>query len=131
MQLTCAVCGNPFESKRAHAKYCSSTCRSRRSRRGGAATDTTTVQPLSMVEVTQAELIRLARLDTVEGQLAMTLAFRLASAAETGSAIATLSKDLSRVMGLLRAGAVTTLDEVEAARQRRDEKLARARQAPA
>lgn len=122
--VTCAVCGNPFEASRAHAKYCSPTCRSRRSR-AGVETEPPT-ESVGIVSVTEAELRKLERLDTVEGQQALALACRIASASSTSSAVATCSVELSRLMRVLRATAVVEEDELSRARRKSEQKRARA-----
>lgn len=126
----CAQCGAAFEAKRSTAKYCSPKCRKRSNRRPPstkAADRDLPAKLRSIEEAVRAELERLERTETLEGQQAIEISIRMGVLAESGSAVAALSKELSRVMLLVRAGAVTTEDEVAKARRLRDEKLARAR----
>jgi len=133
--VACAQCTTEFEARRATAKFCSSTCRSRANRAPAAAANASTKgkKPGSAASdfeaATRKELVRLNKLDSMLGQQALVVARRLANGAETGSAVATLSKEHSRLMGLLsgKAGAGDEIDEVA---RKRDEKATRARQTP-
>jgi hypothetical protein len=108
--VTCAGCGNDFEAKRSTAKFCSPTCRKRGSRGVGTAD-----VPSDLVAVTQRELERLGKFDTVDGQQAMVIANRMVSPFETGAAVSSLSKDLSRLIATLGRGA-QSVDPVQAAK---------------
>ena len=122
--VTCAACGQPFEAKRSTAKYCGATCRQRARRMPDAAKEA--APQSSLADVTERELTNANRLDTVPGQQAMALARRLANpAGETGSAVAALSRELSRLLASMQTGK-ESVDEVEEARRKRDEKRARA-----
>lgn len=77
------------------------------------------------VALTREELRQLGRLDTMLGQQVLIVARRMSSGAETGSALATLSKEHSRLMAALSAGSKQT-DPVDEVSRRRDEKRARA-----
>lgn len=116
----CEQCGEEFQAKRSDAKTCSATCRTRAKRSAPESAST------GIVAATELELKRLAALDTFDGQHLMTLATRMASGKETGAAVASLSRELSRVMQVVRATSTHTEDEVEKARRRRDEKRAAA-----
>jgi hypothetical protein len=76
-------------------------------------------------EATRLELERVGQADSMLGQQVLIVARRMSSGAETGSALSTLSKEHSRLMGALGAGQKKTnpLDEIA---RRREEKLARA-----
>jgi hypothetical protein len=129
VQVTCAQCGEAFEGKRRTAKYCSPTCR-QRSRRRATPAETEAALDLELgggiVAMTRRELTSLKKLDSVVGQQAMTLAIRMTSGKETGSAIAALSRELTRVLQLARA-AGEVKDPVDEVRERREQKRARAR----
>ena len=107
--------------------YCDSTCRSRASRGRGDGADHLTVVTVaaatgsrrstsdpdddprpSLVQVVQRELENGERLDTVAGQQALAIAVRMASAGTTGSAVATLSKELRVAMAEALAGVKRT-----------------------
>ena len=114
MQVTCAGCGESFEAKRKTAKYCSGTCRTRGNRRADEAPVATSASA-GLSESTRAELARLRKLDTVQGQQVMVIALRMESLFETGSAVAALSREHSRLMGLLSRDA-KVVDPVQAAK---------------
>lgn len=63
--------------------------------------------------------------DTMLGQQVLIIARRMSSSEETGSALATLSKEHSRLMAVLGAEA-QTVDPVDEVGRRREEKRARA-----
>lgn len=123
MQVVCAVCEDAFEAKRSSAKFCSSTCR-QRAKRG-----TSMAEPVAgIVEATRAELVRMKKLDSMLGQQALTIAARLARPAnDTGSAVASLSRELSRLMAAA-GGTGAASDPVDEVRRRREQKAARATQ---
>ncbi|MBB3041011.1 hypothetical protein [Nocardioides soli] len=123
MQKDCAQCGEVFEAKRSTAKYCGDRCR-QQARRKVPAAEAEAIEPRlpSIVTTTQAELTRIGKLDTVLGAQAMTLAQRMTSMKDTGSAIAALSRELDRVMLRVAAGAAKQEDQLASARRRRDEK---------
>lgn len=124
MTVTCGACGQPFEAKRSTAKYCDATCRQRARRMPESAK--VKAPQSSLGAVTERELTKVGKLDTVAGQQAMALARRLANpAGETGSAVAALSRELSRLLASMQTGK-ESVDEVEEARRKRDEKRARA-----
>lgn len=128
--VTCAQCGEVFEAARATRKYCGDRCR-QQARRTVPAEEAETIEPRlpDLVELTIKELADLGKTDTVLGAQALTLATRMTSSKDTGSAIAALSRELDRVMLRLRAGAQTTEDQVASARRRRDEKRKKAAEA--
>jgi len=80
--------------------------------------------PLSGLEqAVTRELEAVGRLDTPTGQLAMELAYRVASPHETGAAVAALARQLSATMTAAVAGvtpaAANPLDEIRARRDRK------------
>ena len=74
---------------------------------------------------TREVLERLNQADSMLGQQVLIIARRMSNGAETGSALATLSKEHSRLMAVLGAGEKQA-DPVDEVRRRREEKLARA-----
>lgn len=119
MDAQCAACGVAFEAQRATAKYCGATCRKRGNRRGEVVV-LAAAPVVGLVEATRGELAAAGRLDTVLGQQALTLAERITNPRDTGSAIAALSRELSRVMAeaVKGAAAADPLDELRARRDR-------------
>jgi hypothetical protein len=77
------------------------------------------------VLLTRQELTQLGRLDTMLGQQVLIVARRMSNGAETGSALATLSKEHSRLMAALGAGGKQA-DPVDEVTRRREDKRARA-----
>lgn len=123
MQVACAQCGESFEAKRSTAKYCGDRCR-QQARRKATPAEAEAVEPRlpRIVELTWTELEALGKFDTVIGAQAMTLAMRMTSMVDTGSAIAALSRELDRVMLRARGSGASEEDELASARKRRDEK---------
>lgn len=123
MQVNCQQCGEPFEAKRSTAKYCSDKCRQRVQRRRN---DPPPAAPVGLVATVRKELEQLGKSESYVGQQALIIAERMASAKETGSAVTSLSQELTRLMATAKAGAPAEEDEVARARRIRDEKRARA-----
>lgn len=122
IKVTCP-CGEEFEAKSSRAKFCSPTCRSRAHRGQPAKAKRTVKRGASGFEkATLAELSRLKKVDTMLGQQALVIARRMGDATETGAAVATLSREHSRLMAAVAAGA-SVADPVDEARQSRERKL--------
>lgn len=128
--VTCAQCGEAFEAARRTRKYCGDRCR-QQARRAAPPEEAEDLEPRLplIVELTIKELEAMGKTHTVLGAQALTLATRMTSTKDTGSAIAALSRELDRVMLRLRAGAKENEDEVSSARRRRDEKRRKAAEA--
>ena len=123
MQRKCAGCGDTFEAKRSTAKYCGGTCRQRGNRRQepeAASEVDWTAFPL--VAATAAELEAAGRLDTSLGQQALTVALKVCSPFETGSGVASASKELRAIMAAALDGANIAADPLDELRARRDRK---------
>lgn len=137
MVLKCELCGEPFDAKRSTAKYCSPRCR-QQARRVAKDEPTTAAPPADpstgeavprIVKLTTDEVKRLGKADSVLGEQAIELAWRIVSRKDTGSAIAAVSRELDRIMLRLAAGAATQEDQLASARRRRDEKRRQAAEA--
>lgn len=132
-KVPCAgpTCRKSFVPKNTRQKFCSTTCRVAASRRPAektsAARKATEAAGRSFERATRAELVKLKELDSLRGQQLMFLAARMSDPAETGSSIASLSKEHSRLMDELRAGKPKG-DFVDEVRERRD-RIAREAQA--
>lgn len=143
----CEWCGDELTSTSPRARYCDSTCRSRASRARSAGAEEIPEEPPAkkrtaqktaatpeqdehaFVTATRKELDTLQAVDTMLGHQVLTIAERMGRGAETGAAMASLSKEHSRLMADIRARAKGNAeDPVEAARRARDEKTARAAQ---
>lgn len=123
----CDSCGKPYEAKRASSKFCGDTCRKRAQR------DPTPLphdddEPThgtassALLDAVRAELIEGERLDTALGAQALEIATRMTSPHETGSSVASLSRELRAVMGEALRNAKRVADPVDELRQRRDRK---------
>lgn len=105
MRLRCSVCSETFEAKRSSAKYCGGTCRNR-AMRGSPVPQIVTDEEAradservhALVARTTRELDEAGVLDSVMGQMALRLAEKLAGNNDTGSAMASLSKEFRAVM---------------------------------
>lgn len=124
MTVECAACGNDFEAKRKTAKFCSAACQKRGRRREQSAADGPLVDA-GFVDATVAELVRVGKRDTVMGHQVVVIAERMVSPFSTGSEVASLSKEHSRLMGLLTRGAAQA-DPVDEVKERRDRKTRQA-----
>ena len=112
----CISCERTFESPRKR-KTCSDVCKKRAQRAGAPSGN-------ALEKATLAELERLGKVDSMLGQQALVIARRMGDRAETGSAVATLSREHSRLMAAVAAG-VSVADPVDEARASRERKLGR------
>lgn len=146
--VTCAQCGTEFEAKRRSRRYCSPTCQ-KRARRGTEepgkveteaekvddepkpALAVSVLLGEDVVAATKRDLEAVGKLDSVAGRQAMVVAARMTLPKATGSEIAALSRELSRLMILAVGKAGQEADPVDEVKRKRDEKLAKARQTTA
>lgn len=144
MRVECTLCGDPFDAKRATARYCSERCKKRAQRAGlvvppsgsSVAGSVDTVRPDvspdgAVHAAVLAELEVLEKVDTVLGQTALILARQMESGRDTGSSAAAVSRELDRLMVRIRGAEGAPRDQLAAVRRRRDEKRGRARRAAA
>jgi hypothetical protein len=136
VQATCEECGIGFEAQRSTAKFCTTRCRTRATRRRADGRPAPALeappQALSapqhgedvplLVAATIGELAAAGRLSTTLGQTAVKLAERLVSRSETGSAVASLSKELRATMAAALAGGKTGEDPLDEFTERRHRK---------
>jgi len=134
VQRMCASCGRPYGAKRASSRFCGPTCRQRASRASAAGippraatSGDRAASPSDLERVVARELEAVGRLDTAIGQLAMELAYRVASPHETGAAVASLARELGATMTKALGGVAPVADPLDEIRARRDRK----RRAPA
>ncbi len=83
--------------------------------------------PSELERATTRELESVGRLESVAGQLALELAYRVASGHETGAAVASLVKELRVTMAAALAGLAPAPDALDELRARRDCKRSAAR----
>ena len=104
----CASCGKPFEGVRSTARYCSGACR-KRAQRGAKVSqirpDVTEAGETGLVAAVKRELTEADRLETALGQATVRLAERIDSGADTGSAVASLTRELRATLEAATAGA--------------------------
>lgn len=152
MQATCEQCRDRFEAKRSTAKYCTTRCRTRATRAratraraqglpapaavdrpaAGAAVPPASAPPPAadggdvplLIAATISELVAAGRLGTTIGQQAVKLAERMVNRSETGSAVASLSKELRATMVEALKGTAQEADPIDELRARRDRKRA-------
>ena len=131
---TCAGCGEGFEARHRNARWCSDRCRKAASRRSEKAAEpgpSLVVDSPSdgLVAAVTSELEAAKVAHTFAGQLAISLAKRLAHPDESGAS--SLSKELRTVMASALAGvtppaAEEEKDEVTKAREARERKARQA-----
>lgn len=125
MRKSCEQCGLFFEGKSPAGRFCSSTCRSRKSRGMAAASALPSVAtPATGVELSvRGQLEAAGRSETYLAGLALSLAQRMdASTAVMG--FAALAKELRATMSEALVGAEVKADDVDELKARRDAKLA-------
>jgi len=95
---SCEFCGVDYEARRQSARFCSDRCR-QRLRRAPVAAGAAPTTPGEVVDATRRELVAAGMLDTTLGRLALILAARMESPAETDSSVASVSREFRAVMG--------------------------------
>ncbi len=78
--------------------------------------------PSELERVVARELEAVGRLQSVAGQVALELAFRVASPFESGAAVASLAKQFGEAMDRALAGVAQAADPLDEIRARRDAK---------
>lgn len=109
-ELACAECGTVFEARSSRAKYCSPKCRKAVSRRPSkqgkleaeGAPQVPTAPPApeydSLADQIKNSLTELEALNTISGMAALRVAQQIDRGRDSGSAVATLTKELSRLV---------------------------------
>jgi len=127
MQRECESCGRSYTGRRASSRFCGGTCgkRSQRARAAGiplraATSDDREAAPSELERAVARELEAVGRLGSVAGQIALELAYRVASGHETGAAVAALVKELRATMAAAMAGLAPAPDALDELRARRD-----------
>lgn len=132
MERSCEGCGRAFSAQRKTARYCGPTCRSRaslaRSRAAksgavvqlpptGGEVDPESPAALPVRVAVENSLTKAGKLDTPAGQTALFLAERLnRSGGETASAVASLSREMHRLLAELMADVPVEPDALDQAR---------------
>lgn len=141
MDRMCAAgCGTSLAGRTPRARFCSSDCRAKatKRRRKGQPEDIGVVVPFApppdesappdepdgpVTRSTLDVLTRAERAETPSGQVALALARRIDKAADSGSSLAALARQLSETMAEALVGVVLEPDKVDELRARRDQKL--------
>lgn len=131
---SCEQCGASLEGRSSRARYCSSTCRARRAKGRPPLAESVVVDLVTpdapsegpVGSATRAALVAADRLGSPLGQACLVLAVRLDnSARETGSALASVARQLESMLASATRGAVAATspqmlqDEVAERRRRR------------
>jgi hypothetical protein len=134
VKVSCQECGSLFEAKRRGAQFCGVACRKRSSLRDIAAREAGELAPVSsisspettenppespLVASTRRELDEAGVADTVNGQIALRLALKLSQPGDTGSAMASLARQLSAAMAEALAGGTKKADSMDELMERR------------
>ncbi len=129
MQRECDECGLAYDARRATSRFCSDTCgkRAQRARAAGippraASLDDHEAPPSELERAVTRELEAVGRLQSVAGQVALELAYRVASPYESGAAVASLAKQFREAMDKALAGVDRAADPLDEIRARRDRK---------
>lgn len=124
----CEECGAAFVAKTKRARFCKPACRvraNRRPAREGAAAAQAGQEPPETPERASydrggllgqvvADLSSVGVLDTIPGKAALALAYRIESPMETGSAAASMTRELSRLVAEARALSDRQDDRIDA-----------------
>lgn len=137
MKVSCRECGKLFDAQTRARVFCGTACRKRSSDRDIAARKNAELAPVSslsppenatappdpvLVATTRRELEEAGVADTVSGQIALRLAEKLSQPGDTGSAMASLARQLSAAMSEALASGTKkadALDELAAWRDRK------------
>lgn len=119
----CLACGAELSGD-ARKRYCGPTCRKRGSRQASV-TEIHPSEVPTVVESTQAALVAADRLATPAGAAAMVLATKLDQGRDTGSAVASLVRELRATMAEALANTKVAADPVDELRRKREERQSR------
>ena len=137
MKVSCKECGTLFDARTRAATFCGTACRKRASnrdiaaRKNGDLAPVTSISPADepisapetgLVAETRRALEEADAVATVHGQIALTLAAKLASAVDTGSAMASLAKQLAAAMSEALAHGTQQTDALDELGAWRDKK---------
>lgn len=133
--LECPECHELFEASAWNALTCSPKCRKKRNRRPSkeSPSEVATITPPSddptdydgftLLRQVRAELVELQAESTSEGVMALALARRVESPLETGSAAATMTRELTRLLDIVRRKAGAANDGLAQIEARAEHKL--------
>jgi hypothetical protein len=118
--LTCQACGNDFVG-RADAKTCSNACKKRRLKNPGIAQEEPSDALIAAVEL---ELEKHGAVDSRPGQQAIQLAKMMSGKFAMATGVASISKELDRMIRVAIEESVVVADPLDELRRRREAKRA-------
>lgn len=144
LERVCEECGTGFVAKTKRAKYCRAACRVKANRRpskvgkaraeqqqSDGTADVVDLQPApaptydTLAEQVRTSLTAMQALDTISGMTALRVAQQIDRGGDSGAAVASLSKELTRLVAEAKAEAaprhrdgVTSLEDRVAAKLR-------------
>ena len=114
-ERTCDECGKAYTARHPRSRYCSTPCRVRVSKRpskipaalGEKAAEVKPEAPLydTLAETVRHQLAEIEALGTISGVAAIRVAQQIDRGRDTGSAVATLTRELSRLIEEAKAEA--------------------------
>ncbi len=125
-ERACDQCGRQYEAKRPNSRFCGDTCRKRSQRDRRAAKSAEARKSSGLADQVRSDLKKADRLNTVLGRQAIALAGALETAGVSGASVASLSRELSRVMAEAMQGARLVSDALDEFTLRLQQKAASA-----
>jgi len=117
IEKPCEECGTTYTAKRSNSRFCGDACRVRANRRPskrGVAVDKQAIPDRGgLISQVAADLAKVDVLDTIPGRAALALAYRIESPMETGSAAASMTRELSRLVEEARSLAPAQQDNID------------------
>jgi hypothetical protein len=123
----CDSCGEPFETKRPNARWCSARCNKRGQRGHVVDLSAKAEAPPAAAAVSVAvlaELVAAGRESSSLGVQALALAGRIDAGRDTGAAIASLSRELRATVEAALKGVAAKADGLDDLARRREKKAA-------
>lgn len=119
IEKPCEECGTAYLAKRTNSRFCKPACRVRANRRPAKTGASEAASPVvpdrgGLVSQVAADLMKAGVLDTIPGRAALALAYRIESPMETGSAAASMTRELSRLVEEAKALAPKQQDAIDA-----------------
>lgn len=131
MQRTCDCCGTEYEGKRRTSRFCSPKCRVQAHRQAKLAVQDELQAPAAppagpqrpgVAAAVERELAEASKLDSAYGQAALVLAARIDGRQDTGSAVASMVKEMRATLESAlvdQPPAADPMDEIAKARATR------------
>lgn len=124
MERSCDSCAATYDAKRPTSRFCSPKCRTRSAR--GQVVSITPAAPIDpsagVTAATRSALATVDRESTLLGQSALALAARIDSQSDTGSALASLVKQLQATFEAATVNTATVVSALDELRLRREQR---------